>query len=352
MNARAVFQPIALSAALAASLLAQEPQKPSQKSEIQVRAEALMDRARHLSDIRAKNAPAFRLQAKFFFVGKDLENEEGSYTEIWVSDSRWRRETVVNNFHRVEIGTPDRIWKLDNSKDFPETAARLPDLMNMFPAASASLEFESITDRTDQKPAEQCATSKLGSQQEKYRFCFDRKSGALLAKLSPQIRAQNMTDYSCFYGIFRKSGEFWFPHEMACLEGKHRQLEAKVEELSADPSPAASLFTPPPGAIELGRCSGASALPVATFQPEPGFPTGIPPQDSSVALSLIVDARGRPQAIKVSQSGGKDFDDDALTAVGKWRYKPGTCEGEPMPVEIKVIVDFRIPSMRVPIMHR
>ena len=341
MNVRTIFLAIARLALFAPSVLAQEPLKPVvEKSETQIRSEALMERARHLSDIRSKNAPAFRLKATFTFVGKDLESAQGTYTEVWVSDSQWRRETVVNDLRRIEVGTLNRIWRLDNSKDFPETATRLPDLMNMFPSAFTTLAFESIADNTDPKPAEQCATTKSGPQQEKYRFCFDKKSGALLAKLSPEIRPKNMTDYSCFYGIFRKFGDSWFPREMACLEDKHRTLEAKVVELSAD-SPDLSLFTPPPGAIELGRCSGTSAHPVGTLNPEPRFPTGAHGNSSSVALSLIVDTKGKPQHIKVSRSGGPGFDEAAVATVEQqWRFKPATCDGEPMPMEIGVILKF------------
>ncbi len=170
-----------------------------------------MERARLLSDIRAKNAPAFRLKTTFNFAGKDLESTQGTYTEIWVSDSQWRPETVVNDLRRIEVGTANRIWTLDNSKDFPETATRLPALVNIFPPASSTFEFDSIADNTDQKPPERCATTKRGSQQEQYRFCFDQKAAALLAKLSPEIRPKNMTDYSCFYSIFRKFGNSWLP---------------------------------------------------------------------------------------------------------------------------------------------
>lgn len=301
-----------------------------------------MERSRKLSDIRAPKAPAFQLKATFSFIGKDLEAAHGTYTETWISNSQWRRETVVNDIHRVEVGTANRIWRLDNSKDFPEVATRLPDLINVFPQASTTFQFESITDTTDSRPAEQCATTKPGSQREKYKFCFDQKSGALLAKLSPDIRPKNMTDYSCFYGIFRKFGDFWFPREMACLEDKHRVLEAKVEDLSPEPSPDASLFKPPPGASELGRCLGTSVPPARTFSPEPGFPTGSHNTGSSVLLSLVVDTQGTPRNIKVNQSAGKDLDDSALSAVGRWRFKPATCDGVPMPFEINVRLEFRL----------
>jgi TonB family protein len=336
-----VILAILLPAALAFSSSAQEPEKlPPQKSDVQIRAEALMSKARHLSDIRAKNAAAFHLKATFNFVGKDLESTQGTYIEDWVSDSQWRRETVVNDLRRIEVGTTNRIWTLDSSKDFPETATRLPALVNIFPPVSSTFEFDSIADNTDQKPPEHCATTKRGSRQEQYRFCFDQKSGALLAKLSPEIRPKNMTDYSCFYGIFRKFGDFWFPREMACFEDKHRRLEAKVEELSPAPSPDAALFKPPPGAIERGLCSGTSTPPVQTLSPEPGFPTGFESKDSFVVLSLIVDTQGRPQNLQVNQSGGKEFDDKALVTVQKWRFRPATCDGDPMPMAIEVEVDF------------
>jgi len=346
-----VLQIALLSACFALPGFAQETPIAVEKSEIQVRAEALMARAHRLSDIRAKSTPAFRLKATFRFVGKDLEDAQGTYTEVWVSDSQWRRETVVKDLRRIEVGTPNRIWTLDSTTDFPEPATRVPNLMNQFHSDSATLEFESIADNTDQKPAEQCATTKRGSQQEQYKFCFDQKSGALLATLSPEIRPKNMTDYSCFYGIFRKFGDSWFPREMACLEDKHRQLEAKVEELTAEPSPDPSLFKPPPGAIERGRCSGTSAHPVPTLSPEPGFPTGTEGKDSSVLLALVVDIQGKPQDLKVSRSGGKGFDEAALAAVQKWRFKPATCDGEPMPIEIRVEANFAHQSMMVTPRH-
>jgi TonB family protein len=275
------------------------------------------------------------LKATFSFIGKNLESARGTYTEIWISDSQWRRETIVNDIHRVEVGTANRIWRLDNSTDFPEVATRLPDLMNVFPQASPTFEFESITDTTDQKIAEQCATTKAGSRQEKYRFCFEQKSGAPLAKLLPEIRPKNMTDYSCFYGIFRKFADFWFPREMACLEDKHRTLETKVEELSLEPSPDAALFKPPPGALEL--CSTRPVNPTVLSSVGPSISSN---SERLVILRVSVDAKGKPQDMTVSESGGKGLDEAALEAVGKWRFKPATCNGEPIPAQINIQFSF------------
>src|ERR1019366_6517540 len=53
----------------------------------------LIHKARELSDIRAENAPGFRMEGSFRVIPKNGGNEvEGTYTEIWVSKTRWRRE--------------------------------------------------------------------------------------------------------------------------------------------------------------------------------------------------------------------------------------------------------------------
>ncbi len=342
----------AIPGVIAVLLLAGTREPSTPKSEVQVRAEALMERARRFEDIRSKSAPAFQLKATFSFVGRDLEKAQGTYTEVWVSDSQWRRETVVNDLRRVEVGTANKIWTLDSSKDFPEPATHLPDAMVAFPA-TALPEVELVEENTAKGIAAECAITKPGPQQERYSLCFDKKSGALLQKVTPKFRTRNSVAYACFYGKFRKFGGFWFPREMACFEDKHLNLEAQIVELSAelstDPSlftrsPAAtelSLFSPPPGATELGRCSVKPAPPVATIRPDPGFPQGVHSQESSVILSLIVDEHGKPQDVKVRQSGGKGFDEEAATTVQKWRFKPGTCDGSPISVEISVTFDFR-----------
>jgi TonB family protein len=324
----------------ALTTFAQESQKRDlSKAEIQTLAQADIDRARRFSDIRSPNAPAFRLKATFSFVGKDSKNLQGTYTEIWVSNSQWRRETVVDNLRRVEVGTRNRIWRLDNSNDFPNTAPPLPHLMNIFPVANADVVFESVADAPDAKIPEECATTKAGARQEKSRFCFDKKTGALLAEVSPHILPATVRDHFCFYGVFRKFGAFWFPREVACLENQKPDVEAKVEEINAEPSPDPSLFSPPTGADELGDCSGRSVRPHATSSPEPDFPLGVVSAESSITLSLIVDVQGKPQSVRVRESGGKGLDESALKALRKWRFTPASCDGEPMPEEIDVQIN-------------
>src|SRR6266566_3024152 len=69
-----------------------------------------VERARLASDIRAVNAPGFRLKATCSFVGEKLETLGGTYVEWWVSKTQWRRETAVGDSRRIEIVGPDKRW--------------------------------------------------------------------------------------------------------------------------------------------------------------------------------------------------------------------------------------------------
>jgi TonB family protein len=314
------------------------PCAPAQ--DVQQRAEALLDKARQLSDIRSPNAPGFRLKATFSFVGKNLDSVQGTYTEVWVSKSQWRRETVVNDQRRIEVGGPSRLWQLDSTADFPEQAASFPRVVDIFPSQSASLAFDSISDHSEVDPPTECAISKPNNRQLKSAFCFDKVSGLLVAKIFPGVRPTNAVEESCNYGSFQKIGDRRFPREMMCFEDRHRKLDAKVIELSFEPSPDPALFTPPRAAIELGQCAGKTVPPHAIDSPSPQTPFGSQGQSSQVTLSVVVDTNGKPQNVKVVNSAGAHSDEAALRAMRNWRFKPATCGGEPMPMMIEIQFAF------------
>jgi TonB family protein len=310
----------------------------SAADDIQKTAEGILDRARQLSDIRSPNAPGFHLSLTFSFIGHDLETLQGTYTEVWISNSQWRRETVVGNFRRIEIGGPSRLWLIDGGKDFPEEAERVSTLVEILPARTSKFEFESVT---SPDPATQCAvTEAKGEQHEKRAFCFDKDNSVLVANVTPQLVGRRVADYSCNYGQFQKFGDYSFPREMACFQDGHRRMEAKVTELSTAPSPDAALFTPPAGAVEIGTCSANPVPPQAVTTPNPMSPLGMRDRQSSVLLWMIVDTKGKPQDLRIARSGGKQFDDSALTTVRGWRFKPGTCNGEPIPMQVNLEIKF------------
>ncbi|HZY72475.1 MAG TPA: energy transducer TonB [Edaphobacter sp.] len=59
-------------------------------------------------------------------------------------------------------------------------------------------------------------------------------------------------------------------------------------------------------------------------------------------VSLIVDAHGMPQRIRVVRKLGMGLDEKAVEAVKQYRFKPSMYQGKPVPVEITIEVNFHI----------
>ncbi len=206
-------------------------------------------------------------------------------------------------------------------------------------ARTAKFQFESIAVPDAET---QCAVTKpWGDKHEKLAFCFDKGSGFFVTNVAPQlVGAQRIVDFSCNYSQFQKFGAYAFPRILTCFLDGHRKMDAKVVELSTTPPTDATLFVPPPGALEMGSCSLNPQPPQAVSTPDPLPPLGTGNQNISVILWMVIDLKGKPQGVRVIRSGGKKFDDPAMNAIRGWRFKPGTCNGEPMPFPINVQIRF------------
>lgn len=105
-------------------------------------------------------------------------------------------------------------------------------------------------------------------------------------------------------------------------------------------------------ATEKPKESGAMATrkggkvnpPALIYSPSPRFTrsakeAGI---NGTVVIGLIVDASGAPQQVHIVKPLGMGLDEEAVRDVSEYRFKPATYEGQPVPVEINIQVNFRI----------
>jgi TonB family protein len=67
----------------------------------------------------------------------------------------------------------------------------------------------------------------------------------------------------------------------------------------------------------------------------------------SVAIELVIDEKGRPTEKKVISPLGFGLDENALAAVRKWKFAPGTKEGKPVPVVAIVETNFKLTATSV-----
>ena len=59
-------------------------------------------------------------------------------------------------------------------------------------------------------------------------------------------------------------------------------------------------------------------------------------------VTFIVPGSGVPEKISIIHPVGLGLDEKAVEAVRKYKFKPATRNGEPVPVEINVDVNFQI----------
>jgi len=64
--------------------------------------------------------------------------------------------------------------------------------------------------------------------------------------------------------------------------------------------------------------------------------------EGSVAVQLIVDSQGIPQDVRVVRHLGMGLDEEAVSAVKQYRFRPATYEGRSVSVQMIIAVHFRL----------
>jgi len=84
--------------------------------------------------------------------------------------------------------------------------------------------------------------------------------------------------------------------------------------------------------------------PSVTYKVEPSYTAEAKEAkiQGTVGLSFVVNSQGRADDIKVTQSLDTGLDLNAVAAVSQWLFKPGTKDGQPVDVAVKVEINFRL----------
>jgi Gram-negative bacterial TonB protein C-terminal len=301
--------------------------------------EKLIRQADDISNLRSADARPFRLTATFRLLGDGAATGEGTYTEIWGSPGRWRRESVLGTFHRTEVGDEKTRWFLDSSEEVPGKAGQLGSLMHIWEHQYPTIKVAAIRDENVRGVQARCieVRGSLG----KETLCVDVRSGVLLQRKIPTLWVGKKSEYSCDYGEYEQFADRMYPHHIRCTEGIHQGIDVRVLELTNVPSLESSLFDRPIGAKELANCSGNMQAPNVLQAPDPRYPAGQDQPTSPEVLWMIVGRDGKPRDLRVVRSIGTAFDKPALEAVSLWIFKPATCDGESVPVQTNVEVVFR-----------
>lgn len=144
------------------------------------------------------------------------------------------------------------------------------------------------------------------------------------------------------------------PEDQAALENTTKQIDRILGALldtkllrepgSARPNPCIDVDgNPKPAPRKIYDLGPGISPPVPTFQPEPSYTEEAKKAklQGAVMLSVVVDESGKVTDIKVMKSLGKGLDEKAAEAAAKWKFRPATRYGRPVPVNVTIEMKFR-----------
>lgn len=198
-------------------------------------------------------------------------------------------------------------------------------------------------------------------------------AGQIISKVNPvypaEAKEQGIQGAVVLHAIIDRDGTI---KELAIVSGPE-QLQASAIEavrqwvykpylLNGEPVEVETTITvnyslgnsaPPPtpqstentnsSAAGVYKIGGSVRPPVLTYSRDPEYPESARAASLSgdVIVSLIVDQDGLPRDVQVAKGMGNEFDEKAVEAVKQYRFKPATQNGEPVPVDLKIEVNFR-----------
>jgi TonB family protein len=299
-------------------------------------AAALIEHAKRLSDIRAEGAPPFRMVLDLKIINDDGSVTDGRYTEIWVSKKKWRKETEVGGFRRIQIAAGRNLWLRDNTTVVPQQIGAIASISDFSRLRSEA--WKSRKDRDINGIGVHCLENSV--QSATWALCFEKVGGTLYAEETPPLHSwTGSSNRVCLHSDYQKFGEYTVARSFECQEDKRLKLQARVVDLTIYTDQDPTLFVPPEGAKESLNCLGSPKPPSVIHNvgptPQPAFHGR-----NTVMISLVVGTDGIPHDLKVTSPPNHGYDEAALDAVQQWRYKPATCDGEPMEVQIVVESEF------------
>ncbi len=305
------------------------------KDKKQQEAEALLAKARELSDIRCEGCPAFRMKARvrvWDLKGKPID---GIYTLVWASPRRWRDEISLPNFTQARVGGGNKLWQRRSPRFLPVQMFRLMETLDFTRRLRLGLEGQAwkIKKHTTSKCIELRFT--LEPRRE---LCFDSRDGRLLRE---QVRGPSALTYE--YGDYSLWGKRLIPRLLRSLEDDAAFAEARVEELTVPEQLSPESFAAPPGSEEWPSCLDPEPA-QDLDKPPPHYPeharlmgiTGV------VSVYAVIGVDGKPQDLAVVRSADLELDGAALSAIKRWRYRPSMCAGTPVPVETLIEIRFAL----------
>jgi Gram-negative bacterial TonB protein C-terminal len=318
-------------------------------AEGRAKAEAMIQKAIALSDLRAPGSQPFMLAGEINIRQPDGSVAHGTYLLKWAAPDKWREETKLDNFQSTWFGGENETFEAQpvdyDSLGVYQLNAGLTFVSFMRATVEGSQwkgsdDFKFKSQKVGGREAN-CVSFRLGPQ-TKFNFCFDAQQGALVRE---EHTAGAVGIDAIEFSDFSSEGAKLFPGLIRFLKGKNTVLEFRVAKLGGLQGVSDSEFVPPKDARRFPACNGKDAIAPKLLQMvKPAYPSMAKEAYSQgpVIAFAVIGTDGLLHHIQLVSSPGISFVRPALDALQYWRYSPLTCGGQPMNTDITVEVNFAL----------
>jgi len=165
------------------------------------------------------------------------------------------------------------------------------------------------------------------------KLCFDPTRPGLLRRSKGTKNRTEFMDY-------QQVGTQEYPQKVSII----REYMAPIEVTDIHIVPATlsgELFNPPENAIEVESCANEQP-PQPKHTPEPSFPARASAESKRgmVVLNVIVAKDGTVALVRSLTPDDYGFSESAEETVRTWQFKPATCDGRVIAMEMNVEVNF------------
>lgn len=165
------------------------------------------------------------------------------------------------------------------------------------------------------------------------KLCVDATQTGLLRRSTGKKTRTDFMDYT-------QVDAQEYPQKVSIIREHMTPIE--VTDIHIVPATlSGELFKPPENAIEVESCANPQP-PQPKSTPEPAFPAraSAGAKTGMVTLNVIVAKDGTVALARSLTSDDYGFSESAEETVRTWQFKPATCDGRPIAIEMNVEVNF------------
>jgi Gram-negative bacterial TonB protein C-terminal len=291
----------------------------------------------------------FELPSFVMNANVEIENQgkliTGKYQLLWNGPDQWREAIRFPSYTELRVGGKGTIWTQRSTEFLLPRIENLRQALGFSSGAQSqglgtwSLVQLALTPKDTIKKTHErkrhgikvtCAEieSELGFTHE---ICVDKSTGTIDRGPSKEDRE------------FLPAGEKVYPRSLSELESDKTVATVKITELVTPARFPSDAFKAPDGLSPQAGCMNP-VPPRMIKRVNPEYAPRARDQhiQGGVSIDVLIATDGVPTIKAVVESPSPDLTTSSLNAVRGWRYDPATCNGQPVPIEALLQINYTV----------